>query len=110
VDGVARHFDSKGEVTATFSNWGSEIAGINSSCGSGRQLLVTKPGDWTASDSIQAYEISGDQATPVGAALQFAGPVMALWSSGDQSYVRAVVRNLKTGHYEAYRLTIVCGQ
>jgi hypothetical protein len=110
LDGLARLFDSKGEVRAAIEGWGSEIAGVTSQCGRRRQILATRPGDWTVPDAVQAYEIVEEQAVAVGPPLAFSGPVMALWTAEEESSVRAVVRNLKTGHYEAYRLTITCGK
>jgi hypothetical protein len=110
LDNQAVLLDLGTQPPPKFLGWGSEIAGVASRCGSGRQVLVTRPGDWTEPDAIQAYEIVEEQATAVGAPVQFDGPVMALWSAGEEAYARAVVRNLKTGNYEAYRLTIACGE
>jgi hypothetical protein len=110
LDGQATLYTYHWETRKKIAGWGSEIAGITSKCGSGRQVLATRPGDWTVPDAVQAYEIVDGQAVVVGMSIQFAGPVMALWTSEDESSVRAVVRNLKTEHYEAYRLTISCGK
>jgi hypothetical protein len=110
LDGLARLFDSRGEVRAVIHGWGSEIAGVTSQCGNRRQVLVSRAGDWTVPGAVQTYEIVEEQAVAVGPPLEFSGPVMALWTAEDESSVRAVVRNLKTGHYEAYRLTINCGK
>jgi hypothetical protein len=88
--------------------WGTDIAGVEAPCGSGRQVLATKPGDVSEPDAVQAYEISGGHAAPVGIALDFPGPVTALWSSGSGA-ATAVVRDSKTGRYAAYTLAIGCG-
>jgi hypothetical protein len=46
---------------------------------------------------------------PSGNTLEFDGPVMALQADPEGSSARAVVRNLKTGEYEAYIVTATCG-
>jgi hypothetical protein len=45
---------------------------------------------------------------PLTETVDFPGPVMALWSSGGNSAL-AIVRDLRTGKYAAYAVTVVCG-
>lgn len=115
-DGLARLYEEGPDPVSTFSGWGSEIASIHSGCGSGWQLLVTGKGDWTSADTLQAVEIRERQAQSVSAPIELAGAVTALHSpatrtaretSASTSAV-AVIRNLQTGRYEAYRLSITC--
>jgi hypothetical protein len=96
--------------TATFSGWGSELQGIHSSCGRGSQLLVTRAGDWTEPDAVQAFEIVGAQTNAVSFPLSLPGPVMELLRSNAPQSAGAVIRNLKTNRYEAYTLTLSCGR
>jgi len=116
TDGTARLYEEGPDPVATFSGWGAEIAGVKSGCGKGWQLLVTRSGDWTQADAIQAVEIQDRHANPVSPATEFPGPVLALralggsaevFKAGDASAV-AIVRNLLTGAYEVYRLTVTC--
>ena len=74
------------------------------------QLLVTRPGDWTQPDAIQAFEIIERQAVAISQPVEFDGPVTALWPASDAKSANAVVHNLKTGQYEAHSLTINCSQ
>jgi hypothetical protein len=105
LDGRARLFQRIDEEPfAIVDGLGSELATVQTKCGGGWQVLTTRPGDWTEADAIQAYEIRDHQLVPVGAAVDVPGPVMSLDDSGI-----AVVRNLKTGKYEAYNITITCG-
>ena len=77
-------------------------------CGKDQQFLATGAGDDTQPDSIQVFESQGSRTFPVSDPVYFAGPVIALHSAG---YIpTAIVRNLKTGHYEAYRLSLSCSQ
>jgi len=109
VDGMARIYGNGDAPIQVISEWGSELVGIRSGCGQGSQLLVTAPVDHDQPDLVQAVEVSGREATPVSPVLEMPGPVTALWQSSDES-VRAVVKNLANGNYEAYILTVDCRQ
>jgi hypothetical protein len=117
-DGLARLYEEGPVPVAVFSNWGSEIASVYSGCGSGWQLLVTGKGDWTTSDAIQAMDIKERRAQSVSAALEFPGPITVLRTPGTRPLENAaanatavaVDRNLQTGRYEAYQLSITCSK
>jgi hypothetical protein len=117
-DGSARLYEDGAEPVAVFSNWGSEIASVYSGCGSGWQLLVTGKGDWTTSDAIQAIDLKDRRAQSVSSAMEFSGPVVALHTpatrTADNAAANAravaVARNLQTGRYEAYQLSITCSR
>jgi len=115
-DGLARLYEEGPDPVALFPGWGSEIASVHTGCGGGWQLLVTGKGDWTQADTIQAVEIQERRAQSVSPPIEIAGAVIALHSpavrtageaSASASAV-AIVRNLQTGRYEAYRLSITC--
>jgi hypothetical protein len=108
VDGRTQLFDASFEPLGNISSWGSDIAGTDAHCGSGSQVLATRPGDGTASDAIQAFSIVNRSPSPLTPALELPGPVTALWPSGGSSVV-AIVHNLATGRYEAYVVTVSCG-
>ncbi len=108
-DGLARLYEEGSDATASFPAWGSDLVGVSSSCGSGSQVLVTGAGDYTQPDTIRAFEIHERQAVPVSAPVNFSGPVTALWPASDGTGAVAVVRNLETALYEAYRFTVSCG-
>ncbi|MGC0775543.1 MAG: hypothetical protein WB543_21595 [Candidatus Acidiferrum sp.] len=115
-DGLARMYEDAAEPSAVFPNWGSEIASVYSGCGSGWQLLVTGKGDWTKPDEIQAIDIQERLAQSVSDPLEFPGPIVALRAPGKRiaanatanAQAVAVDRNLQTGRYEAYLLSIAC--
>ena len=56
---------------------------------------------------MQAFEIVERQAVAVGAPVEFLGPVMEMheWADGTGSAV-VISRNLKTGRYAAFTLTV----
>jgi len=95
-------------VSSATTGWGSDIAGIDSRCGPPSQVLATRLGDGTEPDAIQGFSLAERTPQPVTATATFPGPVTALWTSGGNS-VLAVVRDLSTGRYVAYVLTLACG-
>lgn len=74
--------------------------------------LATGGGDWTQPDFVQAYELrdAGEGPVASGSAINFSGPVTAIWASGTPGVVRAIARNLQTGNYEAYVVTATCSR
>jgi hypothetical protein len=117
-DGLARLYEDGADPAAVFANWGSQIASVYSGCGSGWQLLVTGKGDWTTTDAIEAMDIKDRRAQSVSASMEFAGPIVALhaWETraadnpAANAKAVAVDRNLQTGRYEAYQLSITCSR
>jgi hypothetical protein len=115
TDGLARLYSDGPQPIFAFPGWGSEIASIQSGCGNGWQILVTGRSDWTTADSIQAFEVQGDQAREMTPAIDLPGPIIGLHTSGSSPLSTsetdgaiAVVHNLLTGRYEVYVLTINC--
>lgn len=114
--GTARLYEEGPDPVASFAGWGSEIASLKSGCAVGWQLLVTGRDDWSKPDTIQAMEVQGHLARPVSSSMEFAGPVIALRAPGGRleaietgsASAVAIIRNLQTGMYEGYRLTLDC--
>jgi hypothetical protein len=91
---------------------GGDEASVGLECDARPVVLATGKADWTQADFVQAYEMdtSGRAAVVLtGSPVAFAGPVMALWSTGTSGVARAVVHNLKSGGYEAWVVTASCG-
>ena len=108
-NGRALLFEGSSTPVASFPGWGSDVAALYSANRAPWPLLVTRAGDWTAPDSIQAFDIIDRQAVAISGEINFDGPIMALWSE-DKNTVLAVSRNLKTGMYEAYFIRAVYNQ
>jgi hypothetical protein len=108
VDGRTQMFDATLDPLGALSAaWGSDLAGAGARCGGGSQVLATRPGDGTVLDAVQAFAIVDRAPAALTAPAEFPGPVVALWSSGGAAAM-AIVRNLATGKYESYTLTISC--
>ena len=108
ADGHAELFDNNFNALAPMPSLGSDVAGIDGRCGAATQVLATRAGDGNEPDAIQSWAIADRTAGPVTAPILFPGPVTALWTAGADSAV-AVVRNLASGRYEAYVVTLACG-
>ncbi len=109
TDGRTRLYNIDLEPMGSWAGWGSDMAAIESQCGSRSQVLVTQPGDASAADSIQAYEILDGSPQPVGDAVTFSGPVTALWTAGGNTAF-AIAQDLRTGGYVAFSLAIACNR
>ncbi|MBZ5727679.1 MAG: hypothetical protein LAP87_22105 [Acidobacteriia bacterium] len=109
VDGRTQIFDASFEAAGGIPGWGSDLAGPDARCGGGSPVLATRPGDASEPDAIQAFAVANRAVRPLSAPADLPGPVTALWPSGAAA-VLAVARNLATGKYAAYLVTINCGQ
>lgn len=92
------------------SDWGSDLAAVSSGCGLGAQLLVSGAGDGATTDMVRAFEIADREPVEVSPPAELPGPVTALWTAADGRSALAVAHNLKTNRYDAFELTIACGQ
>jgi len=111
VDGTVHVLDSMNDIAMRGArDWGNGLAAVQSSCGSGAQLLVTAAGDGSAADVLRAFEIVGREPVEASAPVDFSGPVTALWTAPDGRTAIAVAHNLKTGAYDAFELAVTCGQ
>ena len=108
VDGGAQMFDAALDPLGAAGSWGSDIAGADVRCGGRSVVLATRPGDGREPDAVRAYAIVNRAAVPLGAPAELPGPVTALWSSA--SGATAIVRNAAAGQYQAYAVTVACGQ
>lgn len=108
VDGQIHLLDGITDQVARL-NWGSDIASLKTSCGSGWQILAARPGE-NAVDSVRAYEMPDRDPVVVSPPVDFAGGITALWTEAKGTSAIAVSRNAETGNYEAFRLAAACGQ
>jgi hypothetical protein len=107
-DGQTIVADASFDPLGSIGSWGSDMVGVDARCGAASQVLATRAGDAAEPDAIQSYAIAGGVATPVTAPALFPGPVTALWPSGAGAAL-AVARDLASGEYVAYVVTISCG-
>jgi hypothetical protein len=110
VDGQVHEADGVNDQAIPRLGWGSDLASVKTSCGSGIQVLAASNGDGTTADYVRAYEVPDREPVPVSQPVELNGPVTALWSETAGTGAVVVTRNLQTGKYEPVRLAITCGQ
>jgi hypothetical protein len=108
LDGRIR--DRANEPVNGAAGWGSDVAGPFAACGSSSLVVGTKAGGRDVPDSLEAYEMATGAAVPASEPMALSGPVTALWPGGDRDHVNVIVRNLRTGNYEASRVRLACTQ
>jgi len=109
VDGQIHLLDGITDQTSAKLGWGSDIASVRSGCGLGWQVLVSGGGE-SAGETVRAFEIADREPVAVSQPAEFSGSITALWADSDETGAIAVSQNSETGKYEAYRLSITCGQ
>jgi hypothetical protein len=107
VDGQAHLIDGVSDQAAKLG-WGSDLASVKTSCGAGWQVLSTSVD--TSEDSLRAYEFPDRDPVAVSPAIDFPGPITALWTESKGDSAVAVVKNREKGNYEAYRVAMACSQ
>jgi len=113
VDGSLHLVDGMTDQVIRGGKWGSDLAAVHSTCGTGTQLLVSEVenlghGD-TERDGLRAFEIPDRDPVVASSALEFDGRIVALWPESSGNGATAIVRRKDTGWYEAYRVSISCG-
>ena len=111
TDGRARlYINGLTTPVATIPDWGSNIAAVQSTCGTGWQVLISFPNDLSHADAVQAMEIQNREAVSVSAVTELSGPVLAFWPGENPQTVHGVVQSLAIGKYEAWNFSIACNQ
>jgi hypothetical protein len=100
--------DSRAACGDGIANWGSDIAATSARCGGGRQVLATRSGDAEGPDALQAFAIVNRAPEALTPPAAFGGPVTALWPLDGESAL-CVTRDLASGRYRAYVVTVDCG-
>jgi hypothetical protein len=108
VDGSMHLVDGMTDQLIRGGRWGSDLAAVHTSCGTGTQLLVSESGD-TERDGLRAFEIPDRDPVAVSSAVEFEGRIAALWPEASGNGAAAIVKRKDTGWYEAYRVSISCG-
>jgi hypothetical protein len=108
VDGSVHLIDGVSDQAIRGLRWGSDLAAIHSSCGTGTQVLVADSGE-PERDSLRAFEVPDRDPVVASSAIEFDGRIVALWPETMGNNVVAIVKRENTGWYEANRISISCG-
>jgi hypothetical protein len=99
---LARVYTASTDPTASWSEWGDDIAGVSSACG--RHIL-------SAQDrSVRAYEVIQDKPVASGSAVELSGRITALWEASDGRQATAILRDDSSGRHAAFSLSITCSR
>jgi hypothetical protein len=118
VDGSLHLVDGMTDQLIRSLRPGSELAALHSTCGSGTHLLISEAGDSENSDSengdaerdsLRAFEVPDRDPVPASSPGEFDGRITALWQESGGDSAIAIVRRKDTGWYEAYRVSVSCG-
>jgi hypothetical protein len=120
VDGRSRLFDKNLKLLENFVSWGSELTAMLSDCDANWSVLATGKADWTDTDRITAFQFEEPAALLLDSSVDLPGPVLSVgpeqipsegdFTGGLRNGALAIVRNLKTGEYEAYRISMACSR
>jgi hypothetical protein len=111
VDGSTHLIDGVTDQWLHSAYFGSEIVSARTSCVRHPELLITDAGDPDHNhdhDTLRAIEIPDRDPVVISSALEFAGPITALWTNGSQYDAVAITHREDTGQYEAYRISTTC--
>jgi hypothetical protein len=112
VDGSLHLVDGMTDQAIRGAKWGSDLAAVHSSCGTGTQLLVSESGGMASGnserDGLSAFEIPDRDPVAASSAAEFDGRIVALWSESVGNGATAIVRRNNTGWYEAYSVSVSC--
>lgn len=90
------------------SAWRGAIV-LTPSCDAGGWKLLADGSDWTTPDLLQAVPENSMQKGSASILTDFPGPIISINGEQNPSSALAVTRNLRTGNYEVYKITLACG-
>ena len=108
LDGRTHMYDAARRPVGSFDSWGDDFLAVANGCGIGSAILASSPSARDATDTVTAFEITDRKPVAISDPAEFAGPVTALWPAPGGAL--AIARDLATGEYEAYTLTLGCNR
>ncbi len=103
ADGAVRIYDAERRPIGRAEGWGSDLA---TACGN--KILATPSAGKDGADNITLYGLASGKPVIESEPSEFPGPITALWATSGGA--TAIARNISTGRYAAYHLTIDCGR
>jgi hypothetical protein len=82
---------------------------LTPSCGAGGWKLLADGSDWTTGDLLQVVPDNSMQKGSAAIGSDFPGPILSINGEQNPSSALVVTRNLRTGNYEVYKITLACG-
>ena len=82
---------------------------VTSPCDATNWKLEAKGDDWSSPDLLQIVPDAPSRAGSAALFNEFPGPILSINGELDPGSALIVARNLRTGNYEVYKITLVCG-
>ena len=82
---------------------------LTSPCDSSDWKLEARGDDWSSADLLQIVPDAAARAGSAALFNEFPGPILSINGERDPISALIVSRNLHTGNYEVYKITLVCG-
>lgn len=110
---VVKCWDDQGEMLDFRGSLlqGGQVVHVATNCSGvqGIPSLVTGTGDDTQPDSVRLVVLQNLGLTVASNRIDYSGPVVAIHEGIAGGSATVILKNLHTGNYEAYRLSISCG-
>jgi hypothetical protein len=82
---------------------------LTSPCDASDWKLEARGEDWSSADLLQIVPDAVARAGSAALFNEFPGPILSINGERDPGSALIVARNLRTGNYEVYKITLVCG-
>jgi len=82
---------------------------LASPCDASDWKLEARGDDWSSADLLQIVPDAAARAGSAALFNEFPGPILGINGERDPGSALIVARNLRTGNYEVYKITLVCG-
>lgn len=82
---------------------------LTPSCDAGGWKLQADGSDWSAPNLLQVIPDNSMQKGSAAILSDFPGPIVSINGEPNPSSALVVTRNLRTGNYEVYKITLACG-
>jgi hypothetical protein len=82
---------------------------VSSPCSAAKWNLLSGENDWTSSDQLRLVTDGEIRPESSAAFSGFQGPILTINAEQNPSSALLVTQNLRTGNYEVYKITLVCG-
>jgi hypothetical protein len=82
---------------------------LTPSCDTGGWKLLADGSDWSTPDVLQVVPDGSQREGSAALLSDFPGPILSINGELNRASALVVTRNLRTGNYEVYKITLVCG-
>lgn len=82
---------------------------LTPTCDGGGWKLTADGSDWSSPDLLQVVPDWAGRKSSAALMSDFPGPILSIAAAEVPSAASVVTRNLRTGNYEVYRVTLACG-